>query len=218
MRRSRVGAPGYSVSFEVERDTLISKPQANRERPSSDEATPRARRNFGHFRGKISAGAFRYNDSIVDRPLAILALLSHPRQPQKKTQEAHNMHNTMRNLVRRSQLDGRFVMKRVGCCLGLLLCALPRHALAQDQPPRAVPAQPPAFEPQPRVWYGSEILISDAVTLSVTTIGLTLLATSEPGAPDSGIAMSPLVRDWRWDRADRRRQLRASAACHSQHP
>jgi hypothetical protein len=89
-------------------------------------------------------------------------------------------------------------MKLVGCCLGLLLCALPRQALAQQstdadptEPPGAVSARLSALEPQRRVWYGSETLIADAVSLSVTAIGLTLLATSDPGAPDYGEPMSP---------------------------
>lgn len=113
-----------------------------------------------------------------------------------------------------------FVMKRVGGCLGLLLCALPRHALAQtpdtsgatsespapppspdmsaapqsaEDPadaPRAVPTRLSSFHPQERVWYGWQTLISDGVSLSVTTVGLTLFVNGA-GAPDEGIAPSP---------------------------
>lgn len=89
------------MSFGLERKTLISKPQANGERQSSDEPTPHACRNFGYFYGKITTGAIRYDDSITDRPLAILGLSSRPcigpRQLPRKAREAQNVHSTMRN-------------------------------------------------------------------------------------------------------------------------
>ena len=57
-------------------------------------------------------------------------------------------------------------------------------------PQRAALARLSAFEPQERAWYGWQTLISDAVSLSVTTVGLTL-SVGGVRAPDDGIARSP---------------------------
>ena len=56
---------GNGVSLGLEREALISKPQANGERQSSHESTPYASRNFGYFMTKSALSPFATMTSLL---------------------------------------------------------------------------------------------------------------------------------------------------------